>query len=220
MFDWFHKKAPSISLSESLKAYEQLSFVPDSSTPIEQTKFVVLDCETTGLTKSDRIVTVGAVKCTAKDIFIGQVLDQKYPEAVVGKSAEIHGELPMHQSDDPYQLIDELIEYISNHVLVGHNISFDVAMLNALVKRSYGIQLKNKVLDTAQMAMRLDPVKYERTVGGQSQLHLDDLCKAYQIPIENRHTALGDAYLTARLFQKLWTQLRKREVDIFKMITH
>ena len=197
------------ALPEWLVHYSQLNFDIEQHTDLT---FVVLDCETTGLSKSDSIITLGAVLCTANEIFMDSILDQKYPLSESGKSSEIHGELA-HQSEvnvDGH--LEELIEFVKNHVIVGHNISFDVGKINQLLQKKYGMKLKNKVLDTAQMAIRLDPIKFERAVGGQSNLGLDDLCKQYQIAIENRHTALGDAYLTAQLLQRLIYQLHQKGI--------
>lgn len=174
--------------------------------------FAVLDCETTGLNKRDTIVTIGAITCTRNEIFTNDVLDQRYPMALAGKSSEIHGELANDAEINIDHHMEELVKFLKNHVIVGHNIAFDVGKINQMLYERHGIKLKNHVLDTAQLAIRLDPLKYERTVGGQANLSLDSLCKQYEIPIANRHTALGDAFLTAQLLQKQIYRLNQKGI--------
>ena len=174
--------------------------------------YCVLDCETTGLSKNDSIITIGAVISTPRIIFTNTVLDQRYPLPVSDKSSEIHGELGHEDEVNFKEHLKELIAFLKNYIIVGHNISFDVGKINQLLHKYFGMKLKNKMLDTANLAIRLDPVKYERTVGGATNLSLDDLCMAHQIPIENRHTALGDAYLTAQLLQRLLYRLESKGI--------
>lgn len=50
---------------------------------------------------------------------------------------------------------------------------------------------------------------YQKLLGKpQRPVSLDALCEAYAIPTHDRHTALGDAYLTAVVFQKIISRLR------------
>lgn len=218
MFRWFTKKRLQ-DLPEWLEHYLQLDFNINKSFPIADQLFIGLDSETTGLDKSDKILTIGAIKCTSKEIYLDSILDQKFSGIKPGKSSEIHGELELQEGNDGINYLKELISFISNHIIIGHNISFDIMMINQLFQSRFNVQLKNKVIDTATLPIRLDPIKYERTIGGKSQLHLDDLCNEYDLKIENRHTALGDAYLTILLFQRLVSRLKKRGVNNLKDLT-
>lgn len=216
MFPWFIQRKVKVQ-PQWLTDYLNLDFSGFRKYPIDEAIFIALDCETTGLSPTDDILTIGAVKCKQNEIMINDVLDQHYPQKKVGASSEIHGELSLRAGGEISTLLRELISYIGNHPIIGHNIAFDVGMINKALKKTYGTKLRNQVLDTARLAIRLDPVKYERSVGGKAQLHLDDLCKSFNIRIENRHTALGDAYLTAQLFQRLINLLRKRGVEFMAL---
>ena len=209
MLSFFTRREKKI-IPSWLKDYQRLDFQKKNP---DAYGFAVLDCETTGLSRNDAIITIGAVLCSGSEIFTDKVLDQRYPLSASGKSSEIHGELANEDQIDLDSYLQELVEFLKNHIIVGHNISFDVGKINQLLQKKYGVKLKNHVLDTAQLAIRLDPVKYERTVGGQYNLSLDDLCKRYNIPVENRHTALGDAYLTAQLLQRLIYRLNQKGID-------
>jgi len=206
----FLKKQSKTDTPEWVSRYLSLDFKSNQKKCTDEVTYVILDCETTGLSSTDEIVTIGAVKCTAKEIFLDQLLDQHYPKEFTGKSSEIHGELGRKEICEMENLQEELIEFLGNHIIVGHNISFDIGMINAALKQSFGFRLKNLVLDTFNLAKRVDPIKYERNIGGKNLLQLDTLCQENSIEIENRHTALGDAYMTAQLLQRLLTQLKKR----------
>ncbi len=186
---------------------------------VQNCECIVLDCETTGLEKNDDVVSAAAIRITPCNIHIETALDQRYSLEEVGISSEIHGEMSSNlndrKTDDNLQ---ELIDFVGNSILVGHNITFDIAKIEGLLRVNYDFKggLKNKVLDTARLVKRLDPVKFERMVGGNSNLDLEELCRQFDITVENRHTALGDAYLTAQLFQKILSRLRKRGVKFVK----
>lgn len=211
MWDFWKRKSTKAT-PDWLDYYQRLSFKHGNSL-ISDHVFVVLDCETTGLSAKDEIITIGAVRCTSQEIKLGDALDQKYSFDPTGKAAEIHGELSEKPKKTNEEYLQALASFIGNSVIVGHNISFDIGMINKKLKSSYNQGLKNSVLDTAQLAIRLDPEKYSRVVGGHANLHLDDLCESYNIPIENRHTALGDAFMTALLLQRLLSGLKKRGIS-------
>lgn len=212
MFSFFSRSKTNRNLPSWANEYLSLDFKKDQKALAGEVTYVVLDCETTGLSKSDHIVTIGAVKCTSREIFVDQLLDQKYSKNSFGKSSEIHGELGQIEKCDTDKLHKELINFLWNHIVVGHNITFDIGMISRSLKQSHGFQLRNMILDTFSLATRVDPVKYERNIGGKDLLQLDTLCLENHIEIQNRHTALGDAYMTAQLLQKLLTKLRKRGI--------
>ena len=123
------------------------------------------------------------------------------------QSAEIHGILKKTK----YNCISELdalklfLKYIGNHVLVGHHVMFDVRMMNAALKRNGLPKLKNKTLDTESLYSRT--VLISSVVEKKERYSLDDLAKKFSISRKDRHTALGDAYITAiallRVIEKL-----------------
>ncbi|MCZ6556877.1 MAG: exonuclease domain-containing protein, partial [SAR324 cluster bacterium] len=67
---------------------------------------------------------------------------------------------------------------------------------------STGICLTQPVLDTLLMSAVLHP--------NQTSHSLDSLIRRYGMQNAGRHTALGDALMTAELFLKLLAQLERR----------
>lgn len=165
--------------------------------------FVAFDCETTGLNpKEDLILSIGAVKFSNERIPIKEnkewFLQQNHMKV---ESVKIHGILPSTSSESlltEKEAILNFLNYIGGVTLVGHHIKFDVAMINHALKRLDAGKLKNKLIDTN------DIYKSKGHYANEQNFSLDHLCSEFQISASNRHTALGDAYITAQVFQRLY----------------
>ena len=59
-------------------------------------------------------------------------------------------------------------------------------------------------------------MSYPMVPQATSQYRLDELCKVYHTPVEGRHTASGDAMITALLLVKLLGKLEARGVKTLK----
>jgi len=66
-------------------------------------------------------------------------------------------------------------------------------------------KLKNKLVDTGQLYKKTKYVK------DHTHYSLDQLCNTFHITMHDRHTASGDAYLTAVLFLKFAALLKKKK---------
>lgn len=199
MFKWFqHKEYPDF-----WKNYQAINKLPLPHSIINTT-FVVFDTETTGLQpKTDKILSIGAFKVKNKTIFTSEGLElYLQQEHFKRESAPIHGlrksgnETRLAESD----AIQKFLKFIENSVLVAHHLAFDVAMINAALNRLDLPKLKNKYIDTAQLFERVIPVNRH-----PDNLGLDDLANFFNITLHDRHTANGDAYITALIFIKLYT---------------
>jgi DNA polymerase-3 subunit epsilon len=174
---------------------------------LKTVRFVVFDTETTGLNpKEDRILSIG---CIAVGNFKIKVTDQLecylHQDYFNPDTVKIHGLLKEGSTTkiEEQEAIITFLEYIKDAVLVAHHAAFDVAMINYALKRMDFPKLKNKVLDTGHL--------FQKTKIDTSKEHfsLDDLSKRFNIPQHDRHTASGDAYITAILFLKLLANLNK-----------
>ncbi len=184
-------------------------------TPISELKFVVFDTETSGFDhKKDKLLTIGAVrvsnnKIDLADSFEVRVLQQDIYNT---EAIPIHGIVPNKEKGIPKNdAIQQFINYIGADIIVGQNINFDIAMINHGLQPILNEKLKNKNIDTAQLAKRAEHLRSPQMMK-PSEFTLDALCKRYNIPMHDRHNAAGDALLTAFLFLKLISQLKKRGV--------
>ncbi|WP_026956123.1 3'-5' exonuclease [Algoriphagus vanfongensis] len=170
---------------------------------LDQLRFVVLDTETTGLDPTkDHILSFGAVKIENSKILVKSSMEL-YPESSrkIGKSAEIHGITQVPNPVRQEEFTKTILQYIGNSILVGQHIHFDKAMLEKIT----GIpSMPTITIDTANLALRLEkgPQAQWNQVA-QKDYSLDSLCERFGIKADDRHTASGDAFLTAQLFLKL-----------------
>ena len=89
-------------------------------------------------------------------------------------------------------------------------------MINKALERNGLPLLKNKTLDTAILYKRtlLSSYLLER----KDNYSLDDLAYKFDISKKDRHTAMGDAYITAIAFLKILNKLsEKKEITLIQL---
>jgi DNA polymerase-3 subunit epsilon len=191
----------------------------------EDSRIVAFDTETTGLDpKKDRMLSVGAIALKGKTLFLEDSFERFLFSEEDGKghkSIPVHGIVPGQEVGKGRleEAIPAFVHYIGDAILLGHNVGFDIAMINeGLRKTGLRKKLKNRRLDTATMAIRLDYAQRPERINSKDY-SLDVLCERFSIPLHDRHNAAGDAYLTAQLFLKLLPLLRKKGiVDLNKLM--
>lgn len=178
----------------------------DPETPIEQVRFVVLDSETTGLDPlKDRIVSIGAIAVINHEILIEDSFEALLKVEHNLSSVTVHGitrEESLAGLDEPAAL-DQFLRYLGNGVIVGHHISHDVETFNAGYQRHFGFRLENPSLDTMDLTLHLERDGAFAGRDAIQKFSLDALCALFDIIPHDRHTAPGDALLTALVFQRL-----------------
>ena len=99
-------------------------------------------------------------------------------------------------SEAPYfsEVAAEIHSYLKNRVFVAHNVNFDYSFIKHQLSAE-GYSFNPTKLCTVRLSRKLSP--------GFHSYSLGILCKRLEIPIENRHRAMGDAAATAILFAKL-----------------
>ncbi|WP_149275499.1 3'-5' exonuclease [Pareuzebyella sediminis] len=183
--------------------------LPDN---LNELRFVVLDTETTGLNiKEDRILSIGALSLRGNTIAVNQIFEvYLYQHFYHAENVAIHGILREETNDRITELeaLMQFLSFIGNSVLVAHHAGFDRTMLNEALKRHGMPKLKNKVLDTSILyreTLIASPLLQKR-----DHYSLDELADKFDISKKDRHTALGDAYITAIAFLKILEKLKSR----------
>ncbi len=190
-------------------------------TLIRDVRFVILDTETTGLdAKNDKILSIGAVAIKDQKIIIADRFEYylKQVYTAQGDSIKIHGILPKHNLNGlaAKEVLILLLAYLQNSIIVGHHIGFDFAVLNRAFQEHLGGQLRNQLLDTNYLAKRITSPFYKMNADQNQNFSLDALCQQYGVPIYDRHTASGDALITALLFLKLVGRLERKGVILIQ----
>lgn len=174
-------------------------------------RYVVLDTETTGFDRyKDRILSIGAVSIVGQEIAVNDIFEVYLIQDFFNpKTVEIHGLLKEGklQTTTEEDALKAFLEYVGNAIIVAHHAAFDINMINEALNRQNLPRLKNKVLDTGflfkKSRIRSNLIKQEDNYG------LDSIAEKLSITIQDRHTAIGDAFMTAIIFMKLRTTLHK-----------
>jgi len=209
---WFTKKTYPEFWSRYLDHFKK-----PQEQDLKKLRIVVFDTETTGLDiKKDRILSIGCIGISEMKIKVSDQLECYVEQAYFDyKSVKIHGLLKEghHTKLTEKEAIIKFLYYIKDAVLVAHHAAFDIAIINQSLKRLKLSKLKNKVVDTGRL--------YLKTAKDQTSTHhsLDALANQLQIPLHDRHTASGDAYITALLFLKLIKRLPKQHHHTLKEVS-
>ncbi|PWI57156.1 3'-5' exonuclease [Sulfoacidibacillus thermotolerans] len=102
-------------------------------------------------------------------------------------------------------VLQQLVVFLDDRVLIAHHAGHDMAFLNAGLRKTWGVELTSPVIDTGEVALYLHHFKKYPA--------LDVLLQLYDITSSDRHTALGDALMTARIWQKQLRLLVEAKID-------
>ncbi|MBT4791170.1 MAG: 3'-5' exonuclease [Halobacteriovoraceae bacterium] len=161
---------------------------------IDELSFCVIDLETTGGNhNNDKIIEIGMVKIKQR-----KVVDEKSflvnPEMpipdFIQKLTNI-SQAKVKDAPNIEAIIDEVLEFIAEDIVVAHNTSFDVPFLNSVLDRLSRPRLENNVICTNVMTKHLIPEILNSNLNYMSQL--------FNIKHSKAHRAYDDALATAKL---------------------
>jgi DNA polymerase III subunit epsilon len=181
-------------------------------TPAEQVRFVALDTETTGLDpKHDRVITIGAVGIKDGQIDLADSFEAMLKIAYNQSAVTVHGVTRDEARDgmDEREALKEFLGYLGDGVIVGHHIGFDIEILNCACQRHFEVKLLNRWLDTMDLTLHLKDSGAFETTRAPSGYSLDALSDLFGVAPRDRHTAGGDAFITALIFLRLQRLARK-----------
>ena len=180
---------------------------------IDSTRFVVLDTETTGFDyENDRILCIGAIVLQNYKIPIQESLEVYIQQEHYNKAtAQIHGILKASVLDRPKEIegLQQFLDFLGDSIIVAHHTFFDISMINKALERNGFPKLKNKTLDTAHLYKKT--LLYSPLLIRQENYTLDELADKFDISKKDRHTAMGDAYITAIAFLKILNKLKEKK---------
>lgn len=161
--------------------------------------FVVIDCETTGFGKQDRIVEIAAVTLDKQSWEIVDEYDTLInPERDTGP-VHVHGITASMVEAAPVfsDIASVLTQKFHDAVLIAHNFSFDSRMLSYEFER-LGVKFH---LGSGLCTLRASGEK------------LIAACNRYGIPLSGHHRALADARATAALAREIREALEETNCD-------
>lgn len=193
-------------------------------TALDSQRYVVLDTELTSLDhRTNRMLSVGAIAMQGPSIQLGtqfyRVVNPSVPipaETVVIhklRSEDVVG------GEQPGKCLEDLCRFIEGAVLVGHCVDIELKILAKEMSQT-GHQFSNPAIDTARVhhwILRHGP--YAEDLSTQlDRLDLATLAKFYNLEVQDAHHALSDAFLTARVWQKMLYALQAKGVTSLRKL--
>lgn len=176
---------------------------------LSELSYTVFDTETTGLNPSqgDEIIQIGATRILNGKLLraesFEQLVDPERPLAA--ESAKIHGITSEMLRGQP--TIDKVLPafhaFSADTVLIAHNAAFDMRFLQ-LKEEQTGLRFDHPVIDTLLLSAVVHP--------NQESHRLEAIAERLGLTIVGRHTALGDAIVTAEVFLKLIPLLAEKGI--------
>ena len=171
--------------------------------------YTVFDTETTGLNPSqgDEIIQMGATRIVNGKLLSQECFDQLVDpqRSIPAATIPIHGIEPHMVAGKPTiaQVLPSFHGFAQDTVLVAHNAAFDMRFLQ-LKEKSTGVVFDQPVLDTLLLSAVVHP--------NQESHRLEAIAERFNVTVMGRHTAMGDAMVTAEVFLKLIPLLAEKGI--------
>ncbi len=183
-------------------------------TPSGETRYVVLDVETSGLNLlEDKLISIGAVAVVNGKIALGDCFYVVLQQQAASKKGNIllHGIGTTEQLGgvEPAEALLAFLDYLGKSPIVAFHVTFDETMIKRALRDYLGYSFKHPWLDLAYVMPSLNPPlarKYRA---------LDDWIGHFGIRIEARHNAMADAVATAQLLQVALAQAGNKNIGDF-----
>ncbi len=161
--------------------------------------FVCLDCESTGLDpKQDRIVEIAGARFTFDKVLqsFETLVDPECP--IPESSQEIHKISKEMIEGKPKikEILPDFLKMIEGHILVGHGIGFDIALIAAEARR-------HSIPTGIEHQPFFDTLRLARLYGESPINSLQQLRQHFNIEPEGAHRAMSDVVVNIEVFKQL-----------------
>ena len=172
--------------------------------------YVSIDLEMTGLqAKTERILEIGAVKVIngeQKACFQTFVNPHRKLSPVILELTGITQDMVADAPED-VDALKNLMEFVGELPLVGHNIMFDYSFLKQC-GANHKIPLEKSAVDTLKISRVCLPELPSKK--------LEAMCQHFGISETQEHRALADAVMTARLYECLKAEFSEKVPELFE----
>ena len=175
---------------------------------LRELPFAVVDVEATGsrVNGGDRVMEIGIVHVrgdTAVTALDTPVNPQRPVAPFVTRLTGLSWS-HLHEAPTFADIAEHVRDALDGRVFVAHNARFDWRFLSAEFRRIVGRGMSGHHLCTVKLARKLLPHLPRR--------NLDALAWHYEVPINGRHRAGGDARATAQILIRMLSDARRGDV--------
>lgn len=176
--------------------------------PLSELNVVVFDIETTGFfpDQGDEIISIGAVKIRGEEILEEEIFYSlvRIDNILSPEIEKLTGITDLELKEAPLlsEVLIQFFDFTRGVTLVAHHANHEKSFLQHASWKLFRTPIKHRIIDTSFLHRIAEP--------DLKLMRLEDFCEHHAIPVENRHHALGDALLTA----KLWRLYIRRAQDL------
>ncbi len=169
--------------------------------------YIVLDIETTGLSKHrNKITEIAAIKVANNKINKFQTLINpgiRIPSFITSLTGI--NDAMVKDSPPIAEVMPKLLTFLDSHPIVAHCASFDHGFLNYNAQLHLSKDLNNSKICTRKLSRRLVPELTSHK--------LSSLCEHFNLKNELAHRAMPDVEVTHKIFCNLTDLMEKRGIN-------
>ena len=178
-------------------------------------EYIVLDIETTGLSKRRHAITEIAAAKIKKNKIVDEFHSLVNPEVpipqFITRLTGITNKM-VKKAPTISKVLPDFLEFLGSSTIIAHNASFDYGFLNHNSELHLDNSITNPRLCTRKLANRL--------VYDLPSKRLSCLCDFFKITNEQAHRARADVLATNQVFQNFLRLMKEKEItsheDIMK----
>lgn len=185
--------------------------------PLSKATYCVFDTETTGLsTRYDRIIEFGGVIVQNGIVVdhLNVLIDPEMPIPPEATAVNHITDEMVHGKPKIEDVLPQIVKFLGDHILVAHNATFDIGIINAALERHGYPKISNPVIDTLPLSHYLFPASsrhneaaflknlgldvYDKDEAHRAAFDAEALNKGFQVAItilENRNPGITHADL-------------------------
>lgn len=215
-WDTFFAEQRNIDLPEAMKLF-YLQALPEAQQTLQETNFVALDIETTGLNaQTDDVVSIGLVPFDVHRIYLSKAKHWIVrPRKLTTESVLVHGITHTEVAEAPSfkSVLPEILTHLQGKQVVVHYRYMEREFFRIAVQKLFKQNLLFPVIDTLELEAQF--LRNSRSIFDKLRnktmpsLRLLNVRERYNLPAYENHNALVDALATAELLQ---AQLAKQQL--------
>jgi len=159
--------------------------------------YTVIDIETTGLSAyHNEIIELSALRVRNHEIvseFSSLIKPGGKINYFISNLTGITNQM-LENAPDITKILPEYINFISDDIVLGHNVNFDIEFINKNLKKYFNNGFSNNYIDTMMLSRKHCNLKSNK---------LQSLAHHYKVDLTGHHRALNDCKITNKIYLKI-----------------